>query len=204
MALPYDGAPLPATRARVIESARGGAEEYAMSVSNVLVRPAHEDDLPRVGELLRDCIAAMRADGVEQWDDVYPNASTMLADVRGGTLYVASAKGFPIAGAFTINDRQDPEYADVPWTILAPRVAVVHRLMVHPRLQGGGLGPFLMRFAELRARRLGYRALRLDAFTANPRALRLYATLGYHDAGAVTFRKGVFRCFEKDLAVYAP
>ena len=56
-----------------------------------------------------------------------------------------------------------------------------------------------MNFAEDRARELGYCAIRLDAFTKNPRALRLYQTLGYHDAGGVTLRKGPFRCFEKRL-----
>ncbi len=33
----------------------------------------------------------------------------------------------------------------------------------------------------------------------DPRAVRFYRRLGYHDAGCVTFRKGVFRCFEKAL-----
>jgi GNAT superfamily N-acetyltransferase len=170
------------------------------TLSNVLVRRAHEDDLPRVGELLRGCVQKMRADGIDQWDDVYPTGATLAADVGGGALYVASAEGMPVAGAFAIDERQDPEYADVSWSVQAPRVAVVHRLMVHPLCQGRGLGPFLMRFAESRARQLGYRAMRLDAFTSNPRSLRLYQSLGYRDAGPVTFRKGLFRCFEKDLA----
>jgi GNAT superfamily N-acetyltransferase len=168
--------------------------------TNVLVRRAHPDDLPRVGELLRDCVQKMRADGIDQWDDVYPTAATVESDLAGGTLYVASAEGRPVAGAFTIDERQEPEYAAVAWSIRAPRVAVVHRLMVHPVCQGRGLGPHLMRFAELRARQLGYGALRLDAFTRNPRSLRLYERLGYRDAGPVTFRKGLFRCLEKDLA----
>jgi GNAT superfamily N-acetyltransferase len=167
---------------------------------NVLVRRAHEDDLPRVGGLLRDCVQKMRADGIDQWDDVYPTAATLAADVAGGGLYLASAEGLPVAGAFAIDERQEPEYAAVDWSIRSPRVAVVHRLMVHPRCQGRGLGPYLMRFAELRARQLGYGALRLDAFTRNPRSLRLYERLGYRDAGPVTFRKGLFRCLEKDLA----
>jgi GNAT superfamily N-acetyltransferase len=173
------------------------------SVSNVLVRRGHQDDLARVVELLRECVQQMWADGIDQWDDVYPTAATLTADVAGGSLYVASAQGAPIAGAFAIDERQEPEYAEVPWSVQAPRVAVVHRLMVHPRWQGRGLGPFLMRFAELRARQLGYRALRLDAFTRNTRSLRLYQRLGYRDAGPVTFRKGLFRCFEKDLAADA-
>jgi GNAT superfamily N-acetyltransferase len=141
----------------------------------------------------------MRADGIDQWDDVYPTAANLAADVAGGTLYIASAEGRPVAGAFTIDERQEPEYAAVAWSISAPRVAVVHRLMVHPVCQGRGLGPYLMRFAELRGRQLGCGAMRLDAFTRNPRSLRLYERLGYRDAGPVTFRKGLFRCLEKDL-----
>jgi len=173
-------------------------------VKNVVVRPAHADDLPRVGELLRDCVAGMRAAGIDQWDDVYPTPAMLGADVRDGALYVASAAARPVAAVFAIDEHQEPEYARVPWAARAGRVCVVHRLMVHPSCQGRGLGPLLMRFAESRARRLGYEALRLDAFTANPRALRLYAGLGYRDAGSVTLRKGSFRCFEKELGAGAP
>jgi GNAT superfamily N-acetyltransferase len=167
--------------------------------SGVLVRPAHDDDLTRMGDLLRDCVARMQAEGIDQWDDVYPTAATLMADVRGAALYVAAVGGRPVAGAFALDERQEPEYAAVAWTTGAGRVGVLHRLMVHPSCQGRGLGALLMRFAEARARRLGCETLRLDAFAANPRALRLYARLGYRDAGAVTFRKGLFRCFEKDL-----
>jgi ribosomal protein S18 acetylase RimI-like enzyme len=114
-------------------------------------------------------------------------------------MYLAAVEGHEMAGALVLNEYQDPEYAGVPWTIRDGRVAVVHRLMVDPACQGRGIGRGLMRFAEDRARELGYGVIRLDAFTANPRALRLYRRLGYHDAGSVTLRKGVFRCFEKGL-----
>src|SRR5882672_3954218 len=116
-------------------------QDAARRVSNVLVRPAHQDDLPRVEQLLRECVQKMRADGIDQWDEVYPTTATLMGDVAGGALYVASAEGMPVAGAFAIDERQEPEYADVPWSVQAPRVAVVHRLMVHPLCQGRGLGP---------------------------------------------------------------
>jgi GNAT superfamily N-acetyltransferase len=174
--------------------------DAARSVRNVLVRRAHEDDLPRVADLLRECVLKMQAEGIDQWDDVYPTAAVLTGDVLGGTLYIASAEGLPVAGAFAMDERQEAEYAGVPWAVETPRVAVIHRLMVHPRCQGRGVGAFLMRFAEQRARRLGYGALRLDTFSSNPHSLRLFQRLGYGEAGPVTFRKGLFRCFEKDLA----
>jgi GNAT superfamily N-acetyltransferase len=162
-------------------------------------RLAVEDDVDRVMVLVRACIDHMRQADIEQWDEIYPDRDTLLADAREQTLYVASLGVEPTIGILVLNDYQNPEYADVPWTLNGERVAVVHRLMVDPRHQRMGIARQLMRFAEERARELGYTVIRLDAFTANPRALRLYHGLGYHDAGCVTFRKGVFRCFEKRL-----
>jgi GNAT superfamily N-acetyltransferase len=175
-----------------------------MRVSNVLVRRAHEDDLPRLTDLLRACVAQMRSGGIDQWDDAYPTEGTLRADVAAGTLYVAAAPGRPIAGAFVIDQREEPEYATVAWRRVGKTAGFVHRLMVHPEIQRRGLARHLMRFAEIAARRAGCGVIRLDAFTGNAPSLRLYRTLGYEDVGEVRFRKGLFRCFEKDLALGRP
>ena len=151
-------------------------------------------------QLLADCIAGMRTAGIDQWDTIYPSRDTFSADIGTRTLYLASVDPpGELAGVVVINDYQNPEYAAVPWTIDSVRIGVVHRLMVATAYQGRGVARALMAFAEARSRELGYDVIRLDAFTRNPRALRLYVGLGYRDAGAVTFRKGVFRCFEKAL-----
>src|SRR5437773_7706431 len=162
-------------------------------------RLAVERDLNPLCSLLQDCIDDMRAHGIDQWDDVYPSRATLLADIQSGTGYVAILFGSDLVGFLVLNEYQNPEYANVPWSINDVPTAVVHRLMVHPTHQPEGLARFLMRFVEDRAIMLGYSAIRLDAFTANPRALRLYQNLGYRDAGGVIFRKGPFRCFEKAL-----
>jgi GNAT superfamily N-acetyltransferase len=169
-------------------------------MTTVAVRLAGSEDLDAVMEMLGLCITAMRAEGIDQWDEIYPNRPRLLDDVQAGTLYLGAVDGGQeVAGAMVLNDFQDPEYADVPWAITGVAVAVVHRLMVSPRHQGKGVARALMSFAETRARELGFGAIRLDAFAANPAALRLYRGLGYREAGGVTFRKGPFRCFEKAL-----
>jgi ribosomal protein S18 acetylase RimI-like enzyme len=141
----------------------------------------------------------MREMGIDQWDDVYPSRETLLSDVRERTMYVAFTDTVILVGVVVLNEYQNPEYADVSWTFDAGRAAVVHRLMVAPSYQRRGIARDLMAFAEDRARELGHDAIRLDAFTNNAGALSLYHSLGYHDAGGVTFRKGPFRCFEKSL-----
>jgi GNAT superfamily N-acetyltransferase len=168
------------------------------------IRVAVARDVDALTRLLSECIDDMRAHGIDQWDDVYPSRATIAADVESDTAFVATHLNTDLAGFLVLNEDQNPEYAEVAWSINGLPTAVVHRLMVHPEHQRKGLARFLMRFAEERARMLGYGAIRLDAFSANPRALRLYESLGYRDAGGVTFRKGPFRCFEKALAQVTP
>ena len=164
------------------------------------VRAATPHDIDVLCALLSACIADMSASGIDQWDDVYPTRATLLADVVAETMSVAALTSHEVVASVVLNEYQNPEYDDIPWTIAGGPVAVVHRLMVHPAQQRRGLAMFLMRFVEERARALGYAAIRLDAFLKNPRALRLYEGLGYRRAGTVKFRKGPFACFEKALS----
>jgi len=165
------------------------------------VRLATASDLEALVALLDACVREMQGRGLDQWDAIYPSRATLEADVAAGTLYRAARAGGggELVGSLTLNQHQDPEYAEVPWQVTAQPVAVVHRLMVNPGAQRQGLGRFLMRHAEQRARELGFRTLRLDTYLANDRALALYRGLGYGEPGQVRFRKGLFACFERAL-----
>lgn len=48
-------------------------------------------------------------------------------------------------------------------------------------------------------KRQGISAIRLDTFSGNPFALRLYAKMGYEMIGHVDWRKGRFLLMEKSL-----
>ena len=148
--------------------------------------------------LVRACVSHLCSQGIDQWDEAYPSRSTIETDVATGAAFVARCAG-AIAGVIVLNQHQEHAYAMVPWRFTHGPVLVVHRLMVHPDAEGQGLARALMAFAEKRALASGYASIRLDAFAENPRALRLYERLGYRAAGEVRFRKGRFRCFEKDL-----
>jgi GNAT superfamily N-acetyltransferase len=164
----------------------------------VSIRRATQNDAVALFKLLRICVANMRSRGIDQWDEMYPDLVTIQLDVRSGTAFLASVAD-EVIGTLVLNEHQDPEYGEVAWQFTAGRVAVIHRLMIHPAMEGKGIARELMRFAEEQALSAKCRSIRLDAFTGNPRALRLYERLGYRDAGSVRFRKGEFRCFEKDL-----
>jgi len=155
---------------------------------------AGPDDLATTLSIVRRSIVAMRSAGVDQWDDHYPDESTLADDIAAESLFLIRCEEQPV-GLIVLNEHQEPEYGTVSWR-LGGRVMVVHRLVIDPEFQRRGLATELMRFAEEWA--IGvFDSIRLDAFAANPAAVSFYENLGYVRAGTVTFRKGEFVCFEK-------
>jgi GNAT superfamily N-acetyltransferase len=159
------------------------------------------EELPAITDIVRKATHAMIASGIDQWDEHYPHADRLAADIESGTLHVIRCDRRP-AGLVVLNGEQEPEYETVCWTV-AGRPMIVHRLTVDPAYQRRGLATRLMRYAEAYAAGR-YDTIRLDAFLSNPAAVALYERLGYRRAGTVEFRKGTFVCFEKPVGLRVP
>lgn len=162
------------------------------------IRRAIASDLPALEALTAECVAQMRAQGIEQWDEVYPDGPLIAQDIATGTLHVLDGPD-GVIGCVTVDDRPDPLWQGLHWSADSKPFAAVHRLMVRPSCQGRGLARRLMSHAELNARGQGCRSIRLDTFTKNPAALALYEKLGYRLTGTALMRKGEFVGFEKLL-----
>lgn len=147
---------------------------------------ASEKHLERVCRLCRSCSVHMFSKQIDQWDEVYPDRKVFLDDIRSESLYLVldDESGEGIA-CIVINEEQDPEYKEVDWQYEGERIAVIHRLMVHPRYEGRGIARQLIRYAEELAQSRKYEAIRLDVI-----------------AGKVRFCKGEFLCCEKLLPVH--
>ncbi|MEN9575709.1 MAG: N-acyltransferase YncA [Verrucomicrobiota bacterium] len=155
-------------------------------------------DLSPLVHLKDSCFARMRAGGIEQWDEVYPDAAVLARDLAARRLHVLR-EGGGILGCVTLDTTHDPIWQGMDWSAAGESAAAVHRLMVHPAALGRGLAKHLMAHAEPLARARGFRSIHLDCFTANAAALALYERLGYRRTGTATMRKGPFVCFEKLL-----
>ena len=161
------------------------------------IRPACPGELETLHGIVQDATRHMDEQGILQWDEVYPNKDILSKDVDRSELYVIEVEG-QVAGIVVLNEEQSPEYEAVQW-MYPGRALVIHRLTIHPARQGKGMATRLMDFAEETAVIKGYHCIRLDAFTRNPAAFRLYEKRGYRRAGIVHFRKGEFFCYEKAI-----
>ena len=160
------------------------------------VRKAAMGDLPEVVSLFKKAIREMNDRAIHQWDNIYPNQSTLKNDIENDAMYLLMID-HEIAAVFVLNRECSPEYAAADWKGGASSFAVVHRLCVHPDYQNKGIGTRAMIAAEAILKSGGVESVRLDAFSENPAALRLYQKLGYLKVGSVNFRKGLFFLYEK-------
>lgn len=160
----------------------------------------HEVD--EIVALTKRCGRHLRENGIDQWDENYPDYESIERDLRTGTLFAFREDGV-IRGIVVLNETQDEEYAEIDWlTADSSRNLVVHRLAVDPNSQGKGIARKLMDFAENFARENTYDSIRLDTFSQNPRNQRFYSNRGYTNLGPVflKYKKDYpYICYELPL-----
>ena len=161
-------------------------------------RRAGTDDLDALVALYGAAAQDMREKGIDQWDEYYPDREILAEDVESGDMTLGFLDG-QLACAWVVNREYDPEYELGAWDHTEGDFCVLHRLCVNPAMQGRGLARQAMARMEKNALEQGFDSVRLDVFSQNLHAQRLYEKLGYRRTGEVRFRKGIFYLMEKGL-----
>lgn len=161
-------------------------------------RVAVQQELQEIFQIFLDATTHMNELGIDQWDSIYPDRLTIEDDIQCRAMYLLLQKD-SIISVIVLNEEQPLEYQTVRWRYTDRKVAAIHRLCVKPDEQGNGFGRKTILLAEQELLKQGYDCARLDAFSQNPVATKLYESLGYEKAGEVSFRKGIFYCYEKIL-----
>ena len=159
---------------------------------------ARQDDLPELVALFQAATRQMDAQGIFQWDALYPDEGILSEDVARGNMTCGMIAD-RIAVAFMLDFCEDSDYESADWRYCERDIVVLHRLSVHPDFQGQGVARQTMDYLENEVRARGRRTIRLDAFSQNPAALHLYESRGYQKAGEISYRKGLFYLYEKKL-----
>lgn len=170
-----------------------------------MIRKAMPADFAAVQRLYQTGAAHQAANGLDQWRyGIYPSDDIVREDIQNECLYLIAQDDL-IQGAFAINTRYDPEYDDIAW-LFGVNPLYLHRMVILPDLQGQGLASAALEWIKDEALKRGHDCLRLDAYSRNESALRLYTRFEMRRAGEVFFahREAPFICMEKALASDCP
>lgn len=160
-----------------------------------------KQDLSSIFHIISNCIKYMQNQGIYQWNEFYPNSDLIENDIKSGDCYILKNDEKPVAYV-AINEDQDPEYSKINWLTDGRKVLVIHRLCVHPEFQGKGVAKEILKFIEDFATKNGYLSIRLDAYSGNEKALKLYENFGYKKVGqfSLPMIEHPFYCYEKIIA----
>lgn len=156
------------------------------------------EDLERIMNLYTDAINEMNKNGIYQWDTIYPDRNIIEDDIAKKQLYIALSEE-TIVSAYVLNQEYDEQYANGLWKYPDSTYYVLHRLCVNPATQNQGIGTLTMAHIENQVKNMGIETIRLDAYTLNPYAEKMYSKLGFEKVGIANFRKGKFYLMEKKI-----
>jgi GNAT superfamily N-acetyltransferase len=157
-----------------------------------------EKDLPEILNLVAACTKKMQDEGNFQWFEEYPTPEILRKDIENSTLFIV-LDNYKITGILALTYEEEPQYKDIVWKDENGRALEIHRMGVHPKWQGSGIGKTLFDFAEDYAKRSGYTSIRLDTYCENERMINLIETRGYEKRGEIFFPPLTFPffCYEK-------
>jgi ribosomal protein S18 acetylase RimI-like enzyme len=164
----------------------------------MIIRKAEISDLENIMLMYKSCVAGMLENGIDQWDETYPNDEIISEDLNVGTYYVSEMDGTIIAG-INIDKNQDDTYLALDWEDKSDSFLVVHRLGVKEEFWNKKIGKDLMLFTEKLVIEKGLKSIRLDTYSGNPKAMEFYRRLGYTELGTIDLKpdKDKYYCFEK-------
>jgi ribosomal protein S18 acetylase RimI-like enzyme len=157
-------------------------------------------DITLIMDVIKDNIIDMESKEIYQWNSHYPEQAIFENDINNETLYLIK-NDQECLGIIVFDEQQSPEYKEIDWFTEGYKVLVIHRLVVNTKYQKQGIARLLLGFAEDIAIKKGYTSIRLDAYSGNSRALKLYENRGYIKTGQIFFpyRELPFYCYEKNL-----
>ncbi len=157
---------------------------------------AQLSQLEEIFTMYTKAIQEMNDNKIYQWDELYPMREDLEEDIKRNEL-MAVFKENEIVAAYVVNQESDEQYENGTWKYIGEKYRVLHRLCVNPVFQNQGIARKVVSHMEEEQKQQGIKSIRLDVFTENPYAVKLYKSLGYKITGSVEFRKGKFYLMEK-------
>jgi len=170
-----------------------------MTSKALQLRKAALSEVPQIWEIIQDAIEQRRLEGSKQWQDGYPNETSIENDINNGFGYVLTEKETILCYAAIIFDIE-PAYEEIEgkWLTNGDYV-VVHRVAVSKLAKGKGIATKLFEHVEGLSIENNVYSIKVDTNFDNVPMLKILDKLNYTYCGEVYFRGGARRAYEKQL-----
>lgn len=162
-------------------------------------RKAVESDIDRIMDIIKQAQAYFKEQGIDQWQNNYPNRGVIRDDIEKGYGYVLLKEG-QIIGTVAVSFDGEKTYDkiyDGKW-ISNFDYAVIHRLAIDSNFKGQGLASVIIKNIEKMCLARGIHSIRIDTHEDNKSMQRLIEKNGFQYCGIIYLEDNSKRlAFEK-------
>lgn len=160
-----------------------------------LIKLTHKD-LDFVVNIIEKTKQIFKEQGVDQWQNGYPNRSSIQNDIRDGSAYLIKDQE-PI-GYIALVSEPDPNYREIDgaWVSDEPYISV-HRFVIAQEYRKRGYAKSVLKNLDLIVNELGCEGIRVDTHQNNKGMITLLESQGYTYCGVIQVADGARVAFAK-------
>ena len=158
-------------------------------------------NIPAIMSVVKDAQEYLLEQGVNQWQDGYPDNVQIELDIANRESYVVVDSLGEVIGTTVLSTRIEPTYnkIDGKWiTSSNSKYGVIHRLAVGKQYRKLGVAKFVFNICEANLSEENIGSMRIDTHEDNVGMQKLIIGLGYKYCGIIYLENGDKRlAFEK-------
>lgn len=170
------------------------------------LKKANISEAEHILEFYRNVINSIRGSEFNpKWNESYPNLEYIKANIEKGKLYICT-KDNEIIACVVLNNRFDPEYEDINWSVDANpnEIIVIHTFAIASDFAGKGIGKEIFGQIKTYGLKNNKKTIRVDIINGNDGAQKVFRKFGFEYVDSVEmFHHAVglqkFHLFEYDL-----
>lgn len=174
-------------------------------MKELYLHPVTADQLSAAMALIEHGRAFLKAQGLEQWQNGYPNEESILQDIRQQKGYFLT-DGTHHMAYMCLDPDGEPAYLGIKGQWLTPmkqQYVVIHRLAFDPAFRGQGLSAAVFALAEDFCREQGIKSIRIDTDPENKIMQHCMKKAGFMQCGTIFFAGSDKLAFEKMIGAEA-
>lgn len=166
-----------------------------------MFRKARENDLIGIMNVIKEAIEYLKEQGVDQWQDGYPNENNILADIKTSESYVFELSGEIVAtGYLSFEEEETYRIIDKGQWLSGEPYGVLHRTAVSKKARNTSIAKKFFEEFEQLVKDKNIKSIKIDTHGENIPMQKFLKKLGYIYCGIIYLEDGRERvAFEKIL-----
>lgn len=164
-------------------------------------RKSKKSDLEQIMTIIKQAQAYFKSQGIDQWQNGYPNNETIKNDIENDISYVLTNNEKVVATAAISFDKEETydSIYDGEW-LSKESYVVIHRIAVDNNLKGSGLASEIIKQVEELCIINNVHSIKIDTHEHNISMQNLLKKNDFIYCGKITLKDGAMRiAFEKIL-----